>query len=427
MKPLANTLTNYITCILLFFISVACNNDDNTPATPIAPTPENTIVTNPQNIANGEDIGGVTAMFNEVYGSAALTVNGNTYLFTTSASIDDVISSYRIVADGTLELIGHQTHDGGDILLGNPQHLTIATIGENYFVCVAAQGFGAIQVFQVATETGVLSPTGNIVDDGDLYFNGVIAVTTINHPDGNTYIYAGGYENGISGFLLENNGTIGANVVNMDHEEGGNTDILLNSVFFLETFIKNDKAYVLVAARDSDALTLFEIANGGGLIHQATIEDDTEVSLDEVRTFSLHTTSNGTTYLYVGGADEDNKGMSIFTLNEDASFTYITTVNQTNNDAVPLTNIGAIHTFSFNGYNYIAATHSDNTFTNYYLSLFVREGNTLIPLKTITDTDERYLNNVFNISSLVSDTNVYIYTPGRDDDGLSVFNLFINE
>lgn len=148
------------------------------------------------------DTGSVAAR--DVTGIATHKIGAQQFLFSTSDT-DLGVTSWRIAANGDLASVQTlTTHDG--LWINAPTALATASVGDQAFLVLAAAGSGSLSVMKIAAN-GQLSVTTHILDDLNTRFAGITALTTVDHH-GQSYVIAGGSDDGISVFLLLPNGTL---------------------------------------------------------------------------------------------------------------------------------------------------------------------------------------------------------------------------
>ncbi len=376
-----------------------------------SPPLPNVTITNVQNIADGE--GG--ALLDRAFGITT-DITGE-HLFV-AANFDNAINSFGIAANGNLTFTQNQTTDP-DILLNVPTRIVVVAVNGNEYVCVTAFSHDAVQVFGL-NDDGTLTnvtPTVTDTDDLDYNLNGADGIASITLNDVAYIFVAGRNDDGISVFSIDDAGAL-TNEFNVSDSE----DLVLNGVNFLKTATIEGIPYLFATSLFDNAIQVFRINETDGSLESVdSVTDDDNLSLDEVRTLDVVTIGNNT-YLYTGG-ENDSNGISIFKVNNDGTLTYRSNIKETL-DNILVTKVSGMKTKNFNGFNYLWVSHLEDTETIYYLSTFVIHANgNLTPINTIENDGILYLNKNYGIEVIEKAESLFIYTAGFGDDGISVFQL----
>ncbi len=334
-----------ITLTLLAFITLSCGNDDNN-TEPIQLV---------QTIENGED----GALLDNLRDMATLDTGTNQYLFAVAIN-DNAINAFRVENNGTLSFLESKEHDPGDILLDGAWGVTTTEVNGNYFVLVASWGSNAIQVFEFDPETEALEMKDYVTDDdamiGNYFLSNVSSITTAT-VNGSTYVLAGGGEDGISVFTLDNNGVLAEVPFNI----GDDGTLALNGLNDLQTITIGDTSHLFAASGNGgggdDGISVFKIENDGTLTDTETIfdTDNDTYRLDNVK-MGLFSSSTDN-YVYTGGRGTDT-GMSTFSIANDGTLTYERNTDTTLND-IPIDKVFNITSTTFNETPYLLVSHSN--------------------------------------------------------------------
>lgn len=127
-----------------------------------------------------------------------LEIGGQSFLLSLSA-LDNSLTTYRLNADGIPVQIDKMSSNTG-LSIAAPTDLVTAVVDGVQYVIVAAAGSGSLSVLELQSN-GVLVPTDHVLDDLDTRFQAVTALETIT-VDGQTYLVAGGGDDGLSLFTL---------------------------------------------------------------------------------------------------------------------------------------------------------------------------------------------------------------------------------
>ncbi len=130
----------------------------------------------------------------QVTALAAVTLAGGQYVFSASTA-DPGVTSWAVGADGGLTARAHLGANQG-LWIAAPTALSVATLGAQTYLLLAAAGSGSISVMEILPN-GSLRVIDHVIDDLGSRFAGVTALATVS-LDGQTYIFAGGADDGIS-------------------------------------------------------------------------------------------------------------------------------------------------------------------------------------------------------------------------------------
>jgi serralysin len=140
----------------------------------------------------------------QVTALAHAAVGGSDYLFTVSAT-EGGVTAWQIGPGGGLSAVSSIDADDG-LWIAAPTGFEVLTVGAQTFLVLAAAGTSSLTVIAVGTN-GSLSVTDHVIDGRDTRFEGVTTLATVVH-DGQSYVIAGGADDGISLFHLLPNGQL---------------------------------------------------------------------------------------------------------------------------------------------------------------------------------------------------------------------------
>ena len=188
-----------------------------------------------------------------------------------------------------------------------------------------------------------------VFDDNTLQLDGAYASTTAV-VDGNPYLFAAGYDEGISAFSIADDGTL-ANVSNA----AGDAD--LSGIASLATAEVDGTTYLFAAGESSDSVRIFSVGSDGALSTIDTIVDTGTIELDEASSLTTVTVS-GTSYLIVAGSGDS--GVSTFQINAGGTLTSVDNVNDGGGEDFNLNFVDAITTAEVNSATYLFAAGTDD-------------------------------------------------------------------
>ncbi len=160
---------------------------------------------------------------------------GSTQYIVTLAQEMNGLTLWSVADNGNLW--AEDTVDAADGLwISAPTAIETVVIGANTYMIVAAAGSGSLSVVTLDA-TGAMSVIDHVIDDLDTRFAGVTALATIQ-VDGETWVAAGGADDGVSVFALLPNGmlepiahmadTVTAGLADVSTIELGNTNGIID-------------------------------------------------------------------------------------------------------------------------------------------------------------------------------------------------------
>lgn len=215
----------------------------------------------------------------------SLVIDGTTFVF--AGGSDNGISSFTIDGTGQLTPVDNAT-DTSSINMEHVNDLSTVSVddgagGMNHFVFVAADGAGGssvdddgVSVFQVAAD-GTMTNVDNVIAGGTNRLNNPQDVEAIQVDDGagglNTFIVAGGNQDGVSVFSVASDGTLTLTDTVLD-----DATMSLANVRSIEGFEIGGTSYVVVGA-DEGGVSFFEIDAAGTLTNVGNVADDASLNL----------------------------------------------------------------------------------------------------------------------------------------------------
>lgn len=148
-------------------------------------------------------------------------VAGQTYLFSAS-TIDPGITVWTVSATGGLS-VASNLGVGQGLWAAAPTAMEVAVIGGKSFLILAAAGSASLSVMQIMADGG-LQQTDHVLDDLGSRFAGVTALATVSLA-GQSYVVAGGADDGISLFQLLPDGRLLALAHLADSQSMGLADV----------------------------------------------------------------------------------------------------------------------------------------------------------------------------------------------------------
>lgn len=210
-------------------------------------------------------------------------MGGQTHLVIT-AGLEDGLSVFEIDSNGDLTHV-QSIADNGTLNIKDVYELDVVTVddgfgGENSYVITADSYSDGLSVFEINSD-GTLTNVDNVSDNGSMYLDAVVGIETAV-IDGTGYVFTGGYEDGISIFEIDSDGSL-VNVGNLG-DTGG-----LNLRDIEDLYVtKYEGEWTLFTTGVDDAVEAFlisvdEITGAVTLTHEATIATGDSYAMDGVK------------------------------------------------------------------------------------------------------------------------------------------------
>ncbi len=190
-------------------------------------------------------------------------VSGATYLLTASSSGNGV-TSWNVGNNGNLTAIESLgTEDG--LWVSAPTAMQVADVGGATYAVLAAAGSGTLSVMEIGTD-GSLIIRDHILDTRDTRFAGVTALDIISHG-GQTYVIAGGADDGLTIFVLLEGGQLLARATIED-----TVDMGLDNISAISAVGRGDGLDIYVASSSEPGITQLRFDTGtAGITATATL------------------------------------------------------------------------------------------------------------------------------------------------------------
>ncbi|WP_442583023.1 beta strand repeat-containing protein [Mesorhizobium sp. ASY16-5R] len=192
--------------------------------------------------------------------------------------------------------------------------------------------------------------------------------------------------------------------------------LALSNAFGLEILSAGGQTFVYVAGYAEDGISINKMDTNGNLTFVSSIFDVGATKLDGVANFAS-ASFGSTRYLYAAGALEN--GINTFKVGNDGSLTFVGSVTD---DATLelLNNEGEMTVVQKGGKQFlIAPGRVDDG-----VSVFELQSNgSLNNVANVSDTAATALNGAYTTTSLTTGTDTFVFVGGRDDHGISVFEM----
>jgi Ca2+-binding RTX toxin-like protein len=177
----------------------------------------------------------------------ALDINSAPHVAVASGGTESGLTLYRVSSTGGLTALGSLGAEEG-VGISDPTALRTVEVAGESLVVMAASGSGTLSVFAVS-DAGTLSLRSHTLDTLNTRFGGVTALDTAQ-IDGQTYLVAGGADDGLSLFLI----LPGGQLAHLDTIADG-TDTALANVSAVELLAEDTTLHVFATAQAEVGLT----------------------------------------------------------------------------------------------------------------------------------------------------------------------------
>ncbi|MBE0413666.1 M10 family metallopeptidase C-terminal domain-containing protein [Yoonia sp.] len=194
---------------------------------------------------------------------AAVAVGGQDFLLTTSAT-HNTLTSWAVAPDGSLGAVQTMGVDDG-LWIATPSAMAIATVGTTSYIVLGAAGSGTLSVMEIGSD-GSLMMRDHLLDTLDTRFGGVTSINIVTHHD-QTYVIAGGADDGLSVFVLLEGGFLLARAHIADTTQMG-----LDNISALAARGMGDGLDIFAASSSKAGLTQLRLDTGvAGITATATL------------------------------------------------------------------------------------------------------------------------------------------------------------
>lgn len=230
-----------------------------------------------------------------------------------------------------------------------------------------------------------------------------------------TFVYvASKFSDTISIFEIFSDGTMDPVGVLSD-----DSNTALNGVSGFASTTIQGVTYLYAASENDDSISVFQVQANGTLTLAQTIIDDATLELDFPFGELTIAASGGNSFLIVHGNNDD--GLSVFRIGTDGTLTNTTNVADT--ALLGLDNAAGTTVVTMGANTFVYATGAfDDAVTGFQLSA----AGQLTHVGTIVDNATRELNGAIGLDSATINGATFLYVAGRDDSGISVFQVAAN-
>jgi Ca2+-binding RTX toxin-like protein len=184
---------------------------------------------------------------------ATAEIGGQTWIFASSSG-ESGVTSFRLNADGTVEMVDWIGAADGVGMAGTSALATAVVNGTTYLVA-AASGTGTLTVFRVNAQ-GVMFQVDHVTDSLLTRFQGVVDIATFSYG-GRSFVVAGGADDGLTLFEIGPGGKLYLMDV-IANAPGWTVD----NVQSIAVAVVGSEAQVFVAGSGAPGITQFKIDLG---------------------------------------------------------------------------------------------------------------------------------------------------------------------
>lgn len=169
---------------------------------------------------------------------------------------------------------------------------------------IAQRGGAGLGLFQLS-DAGVLTPIVQILDGAKAYLNGVTDTAVLQRGADQLLLAISPHENGISSYRISANGS-----VEWIDSFGAQNGLPVNGVAMLQTVTMGGTDFALIAATNSDSLTVLRVNPMGVFFQTDHVIDDRNTRFDAIQAFDSFV-AQGRFFVVAAGQDA---GLSLFEL-----------------------------------------------------------------------------------------------------------------
>ncbi len=183
-------------------------------------------------------------------------------------------------------------------------------------MAVIAQRWGAgLSLFQLSN-AGVLTPVAQILDGAKAYLNGVTDTAILQRGADQLLLAISPLENGISSYRISANGS-----VEWIDSLGAQNGLPLNGISMLQTVTMAGTDFVVMAATNSDSLTVVRVNPMGVFFQTDHVVDDRNTRFDAIQAFDSFV-AQGRFFVVAAGRDA---GLTVFELLPNGTLSHVET------------------------------------------------------------------------------------------------------
>ncbi len=341
---------------------------------------------------------------------SSLTISGTTYLFA-GATVDDGVSVFSVSDNGNLTPV-YNLSDNSVLNLDAPEELIAATVSGNPYLFVIGSNDDGISIFSIEND-GSLTSRHNINNTSAFVFDGPEGAH-IASIDGKPYFFLSDiFDDDIKVFSIAEDGNL-----TLVDQVFDNDNTYLERALPVTTTVIGGTTYLFVGGDEDDGVSVFSVDGNGKLTSvydvgdvddiDDELEDDEELQLDGASGLATAVVS-GIPYLFVAGRDDD--GISVFSIASDGSLTSVYNIS----DFI-LGNVTTLDAISISQRTYLFAAvegHGND------INVFSIGDNGALTLASII----KDINSPVDIQVLVLSGQTYLFVARGIGDAISVLRV----
>lgn len=180
---------------------------------------------------------------------------------------------------------------------------------------IAQRGGAGLSLFQLS-DAGVLRPVAQILDGAKTYLDGVADTAMLQRGADQLLLAISPLENGISSYRISANGS-----VEWIDSLGAQNGLPLNGISMLQTVTMAGTDFAVMAATNSDSLTVVRVNPMGVFFQTDHVVDDLNTRFDAIQAFDSFV-AQGRFFVVAAGRDA---GISVFELVPNGTLSHVET------------------------------------------------------------------------------------------------------
>ncbi len=368
-------------------------------------------------VLDGDD---PTYNLTDMFGVRMLTLKGVTYVYVTDSNSDG-ISVFRVNADGSFTSVQHFLDTSiTDLQITGAGSFASAVVDGVTYLYSNDIDNDRINTFSVDDDTGMLTFVSLIRDltTGTLELDGAIDPMHVVSVGGTQFLIAtGSNDDGFTVFSIGAGGAL-TEATSVDNTRDAGSD--LDGASGVSSLVVGGKTFLLVAAFNSDAINVFELAADGSVTFRDAVRDSEDLSLELDRARGVATaTVGGTGYVFVSGGSDD--GIAVFSLAGDGTLTNVFNLDDTEGvGELGLNGVQGLQILTFGNETFLTAMGTLDDAVSYF-SVAVDGSLTLVD--SLFDTPGLALNGANYSDTALIGERLWLVTGGTSDNGLSSIEI----
>ena len=307
--------------------------------------------------------------------------------------------------------------DDNTLELDGALGITSFVIDAKTYVVVTGNADDGVQILEVTDPENITAT--DFFDDGtdsDILLDEVTGITSFV-IDNNTYVAtAANEDDGMQILNVTNPTTI---IETISIKDGDNSDYQLEGSSGITSFVIGAKTYVAVAGFADAGVQIFDVTDLGNITGPDNIEDNSNRELlgaNKITSFVIGIK----TYVAVTGYTDD--GVQILEVTDPENITATDSIDDMDNSVLELDGAQGITSFVISGKTYVAVAGYDDD--GVQILEISSQGN-ITARDSIDDMDNSVLelDGAAGITSFVIGAKTYVAVAGKDDDGVQILDV----